>query len=110
MENRIASFTQIREQILGLGYMAEACKNQRGDGAAAQARVLFEARDTLEALLRVAEAADLDISDAEVNCGRFNKAKDCSPWTDRSLTCSDCPVDWFHHTNEALEQLQERKA
>ena len=54
--------------------------------------------------LKSAIASDLD--DAKLNCGRFNTAKDCSAWTDRSRICSDCPVDWLHHSEAAVSKGQ----
>ncbi len=54
------------------------------------------------------EAIDLDISDAEVNCGKFNEKKDCSAYIDRGLTCSDCPVTWFFNSIDAVSTRQKR--
>lgn len=53
------------------------------------------------ALLRVAEAAERDVTDARAACGHFADVPHChsAPY-DR--TCSDCPYDVVYRTDIAL--------
>ena len=52
---------------------------------------------------RYRKALENDVSDAKDNCGKYRGSKShCAPYTDRGLTCPDCPMGWVFHSEQAL--------
>ncbi len=83
------------------GHMRELCKDglskYRGEIEQLQAR-----NEQLETAMRD------DMAGAVANCGKYGGERDCAPWVDRGLRCSDCPVEvWLSSTHEALAALEE---
>ena len=62
---------------------------------------LTKANDRIKVL---EDAIELDLNDAKFNCGKHNdiKAPYCEAYISRGLTCSDCSMQWLHHSEEAI--------
>ena len=55
------------------------------------------------------DAIELDLNDAKFNCGKHSdtKAPHCEAYISRGLTCSDCPMHWLHHSEQAIAAADE---